>query len=302
MASGRRYFSWYDNSGRTAIKQAVASRVASVPGVPSQTSSPGADATRLAAFVSSGRGGRAMSAADEGWMRRALELAERGRGAVEPNPLVGAVLVRGGQAVGEGLAPALRPGPCRSQRPDGRRRRRRGAALYVTLEPCCHHGKTPPCTDALLRAGVTRVVAAMSDPFPEVAGKGADQLRQAGVEVEFGLCEAAARRLNAPYLTLLATGQPYVHAKWAMTLDGKIATRERRLEMDQQRGVAPASPRPARPNGRGDRRHRHGPGRRSAADRAPAGTAHRRARGSGQQMSSAGRVRCWRGRRARRRR
>ncbi|HVS37933.1 MAG TPA: bifunctional diaminohydroxyphosphoribosylaminopyrimidine deaminase/5-amino-6-(5-phosphoribosylamino)uracil reductase RibD, partial [Gemmataceae bacterium] len=101
----------------------------------------------------------------------------------------------------------------------------RGATLYVTLEPCCHHGKTPPCTDAILRAGVARVVAAMSDPFPEVAGKGADQLRQAGVAVEFGVGEAAARRLNAPYLTLLATKMPYVHAKWAMTLDGKIATR-----------------------------------------------------------------------------
>ena len=99
------------------------------------------------------------------------------------------------------------------------------ATLYVTLEPCCHHGKTPPCTDAILRAGVGRVVAAMSDPFPAVAGKGADLLSAAGVSVEFGIGETAARRLNAPYLTLLAIGQPYVHAKWAMTLDGKIATK-----------------------------------------------------------------------------
>src|SRR5262249_2997663 len=97
--------------------------------------------------------------------------------------------------------------------------------LYVTLEPCCHHGKTPPCTDALLRAGVARVLAAMPDPFPEVAGKGAEQLRSAGVPVELGPCTAEAQRLNAPYLKLLRTGRPYVHAKGAMTLDGKIATR-----------------------------------------------------------------------------
>jgi diaminohydroxyphosphoribosylaminopyrimidine deaminase/5-amino-6-(5-phosphoribosylamino)uracil reductase len=101
----------------------------------------------------------------------------------------------------------------------------RGASLYVTLEPCCHHGKTPPCTDALVRAGICRVVAAMSDPFPSVAGRGAELLRAARIDVEVGLAEAEARRLNAPYLKLLSTGRPYVHAKWAMTLDGKIAAR-----------------------------------------------------------------------------
>src|SRR5207245_2887405 len=101
----------------------------------------------------------------------------------------------------------------------------RGATLYVTLEPCCHFGKTPPCTDAVLGAGIGRVVAAMEDPFPQVAGRGAALLRAAGVAVEFGMGEAEARRLNAPYLKLLAAGRPYVHAKWAMTLDGKIATR-----------------------------------------------------------------------------
>src|SRR5262249_55715974 len=89
---------------------------------------------------------------------------------------------------------------------------------------CCHHGKTPPCVDALLRAGINRVVTAMLDPFPQVAGQGAALLRAAGVTVDVGLLEAEARRLNAPYLKLLATGTPYVHAKWAMSLDGKIAT------------------------------------------------------------------------------
>src|SRR5262245_44681221 len=146
---------------------------------------------------------------DELWMARALELAEAGRGYVEPNPLVGAVVAANGRAVGEGW----------HQRYGGPHAEvialaaagdlARGATLYVTLEPCCHHGKTPPCTDAVLRAGVRRVVAALADPFPAVAGKGAALLRQAGVEVELGLGEAEARRLNAPYLKLLATGRPY---------------------------------------------------------------------------------------------
>lgn len=99
-----------------------------------------------------------------------------------------------------------------------------GSTLYVTLEPCCHHGKTPPCTDAIIAAGVTRVVAAMADPFPKVAGGGLAQLRDAQIEVEVGLEAAAAHKLNAPYLKRLFTGRPYVIAKWAMTLDGKIAT------------------------------------------------------------------------------
>jgi diaminohydroxyphosphoribosylaminopyrimidine deaminase / 5-amino-6-(5-phosphoribosylamino)uracil reductase len=163
--------------------------------------------------------------ADETWMRRALELAERGRGHVEPNPLVGAVIVRDGQRVGEGWHQRYGQAHAEVVALAAAGEAARDGTLYVTLEPCCHHGKTPPCTGTVLRAGIARVVAAMPDPFPQVAGKGAEQLQAAGVAVEFGLCEAEARRLNAPYLKLLATGQPYVHAKWAMTLDGKIATR-----------------------------------------------------------------------------
>jgi diaminohydroxyphosphoribosylaminopyrimidine deaminase/5-amino-6-(5-phosphoribosylamino)uracil reductase len=165
-----------------------------------------------------------MTAADEAWMRRALELAERGRGSVEPNPLVGAVVVRGGQVVGEGWHRRYGEAHAEVNALAATGEAARGATLYVTLEPCCHHGKTPPCTDAVLRAGIRRVVAAMHDPFPAVAGRGSAQLQAAGIEVEVGLCEAEARRLNAPYLKLLATGRPWVHAKWAMTLDGKIAT------------------------------------------------------------------------------
>jgi diaminohydroxyphosphoribosylaminopyrimidine deaminase/5-amino-6-(5-phosphoribosylamino)uracil reductase len=166
-----------------------------------------------------------MSDVEQRWMARALELAERGRGAVEPNPLVGAVIVRDGLAVGEGwherYGAAHAEVNALAQAGDAAR----GATLYVTLEPCCHHGKTPPCTDAVIRAGVGRVVAAMPDPFPQVAGQGFARLGAAGVGVDVGVSEAEARRLNAPYLKLLDTGMPYVHAKWAMTLDGKIATR-----------------------------------------------------------------------------
>jgi diaminohydroxyphosphoribosylaminopyrimidine deaminase/5-amino-6-(5-phosphoribosylamino)uracil reductase len=157
-------------------------------------------------------------------MRRALELAERGRGHVEPNPLVGAVLVRDGRVVGEGWHRRYGEAHAEVNALAEAGAAARGATLYVTLEPCCHHGKTPPCTDAVLRAGVARVVAAMTDPFPQVAGKGAERLRAAGVPVTLGLCAEEALRLNAPYLKLLRTGRPYVHAKWAMTLDGKIAT------------------------------------------------------------------------------
>ncbi len=166
-----------------------------------------------------------MADSDEAWMRRALELAERGRGHVEPNPLVGAVVVRDGRLVGEGWHRRYGQAHAEVNALDAAGDAARGATLYVTLEPCCHHGKTPPCTDAVLRAGVRRVVACMADPFPAVAGQGMELLRAAGVAVEVGLCEAEARRLNAPYLTLLAAGRPYIHAKWAMTLDGKIATR-----------------------------------------------------------------------------
>jgi diaminohydroxyphosphoribosylaminopyrimidine deaminase/5-amino-6-(5-phosphoribosylamino)uracil reductase len=158
------------------------------------------------------------------WMRRALAEAERGRGAVEPNPLVGAVVVQQGRLVGFGHHARFGGPHAEVVALEAAGAAARGGALYVTLEPCCHHGKTPPCTEAVLRAGIQRVVAAITDPFPRVAGGGFAQLRAAGVAVDSGVLEAEARRQNAPYLKLLATGRPYVIAKWAMTLDGKIAT------------------------------------------------------------------------------
>jgi diaminohydroxyphosphoribosylaminopyrimidine deaminase/5-amino-6-(5-phosphoribosylamino)uracil reductase len=161
----------------------------------------------------------------ERWMRHALALAEKGRGFVEPNPMVGAVVLdSAGQHVGEGWHQKFGGPHAEVFALAAAGERARGGTLIVTLEPCCHHGKTPPCTDAVLQAGISRVVAAMSDPFPKVAGGGLAILRSAGVEVSVGLCEAEAVALNAPYLKLLRTGRPWVHAKWAMSLDGKIAT------------------------------------------------------------------------------
>lgn len=158
-------------------------------------------------------------------MRRALELAERGRGAVEPNPLVGCVIVKDEVVVGEGWhgwyggphaeVEALRAAGSQAA----------GATLYVTLEPCCHFGKTPPCSRAVMAAGIRRVIAAQRDPFPAVAGGGLRELEAAGIEVSVGLCGEEARRQTAPYRKLLATGRPWAIAKWAMSLDGRIATR-----------------------------------------------------------------------------
>src|SRR5215831_12833986 len=130
-----------------------------------------------------------MSDSDRQWMGRALELAERGRGYVEPNPLVGAVVVRDSRLVGEGWHRRYGEAHAEVNALSAAGEAARGATLYVTLEPCCHFGKTPPCTDAVIRAGIVRVVAAMSDPFPQVAGQGGELLRQAGIAVEVGLCE-----------------------------------------------------------------------------------------------------------------
>lgn len=165
-----------------------------------------------------------MAIDDVFWMRQALAEAGRGLGSVEPNPMVGAVVVRDGQLVGSGYHTRFGAPHAEVEALNRAGERARGATLYVTLEPCCHVGKTPPCTEAVLAAGITRVVAAMRDPFPKVAGGGLSRLRDAGVQVEVGLEADAARRLNAPYLKRLATGRPYVTAKWAMTLDGKTAT------------------------------------------------------------------------------
>ncbi|MBM4010302.1 MAG: bifunctional diaminohydroxyphosphoribosylaminopyrimidine deaminase/5-amino-6-(5-phosphoribosylamino)uracil reductase RibD [Planctomycetota bacterium] len=166
----------------------------------------------------------ASSPFDEVVMRRALELASRGRGFVEPNPPVGAVVTRDGAVIGEGWHERF-GGPhaeVAALRAAGERAR--GGTLYVTLEPCCHHGKTPPCTDAIRAAGVTRVVIATGDPFPLVAGRGIAALREAGIDVEVGVLAREAERLTAPFRTLVTRGRPWVIAKWAMSLDGRLTT------------------------------------------------------------------------------
>lgn len=165
------------------------------------------------------------SDSDTLWMQRALAEAHRGLGHVEPNPLVGAVVARGHDFISAGYHARFGAPHAEVNALNLAREAARGASLYVTLEPCCHQGKTPPCVQAIIQAGIKRVVAAMRDPFPQVDGGGLRQLADAGITVECGLLEPHARRLNAPYLKRLATGRPYVTAKWAMTLDGKLASR-----------------------------------------------------------------------------
>ncbi|GIX07900.1 MAG: riboflavin biosynthesis protein RibD [Candidatus Poribacteria bacterium] len=158
-------------------------------------------------------------------MARALELARRGLGATRPNPAVGAVVVRDGEPVGEGHHPAAGQPHAEIFALEQAGERARGATLYVTLEPCHHHGRTPPCTERILQAGIRRVVAAMEDPDPRVRGAGIRFLRERGLEVTVGTLEEAARKLNAPYIKHRTTGRTYVTLKMAMSLDGKVATR-----------------------------------------------------------------------------
>ena len=162
---------------------------------------------------------------DEVWMERALALAALGQGTTSPNPVVGAVVLDAhGQLVGEGFhAVAGQPhGEVLALQQAGGRARR--GCLYVTLEPCCHHGRTPPCTEAVLAAGIQRVVVAMADPDPRVAGGGLERLRQAGLAVVQGVGEARARALNQAFLHRVGHGRPWGVLKWAASMDGRIAT------------------------------------------------------------------------------
>ena len=162
---------------------------------------------------------------DRWHMRRALELAVLGQGHVEPNPMVGCVITQGAEIIGEGWHRRFGDAHAEVEALRIAGSRARGATMLVTLEPCCHQGKTPPCTEAVIAAGIRRVVVAQRDPFPQVDGGGLAELRAAGIEVEEGLLEEESRSVNAPYLKLLTAGRPWVLAKWAMTLDGKTATR-----------------------------------------------------------------------------
>jgi diaminohydroxyphosphoribosylaminopyrimidine deaminase/5-amino-6-(5-phosphoribosylamino)uracil reductase len=167
---------------------------------------------------------------DREMMARALRLARRGLYTTRPNPRVGCVLVRDGDIVGEGWHERAGGPHAEAVALQQAGARARGATAYVTLEPCCHHGRTPPCTDALLSVGVRRVVAAMTDPNPQVAGAGLRQLHAAGVEVESGLMSAEAEALNAGFILRHRAGRPYVRAKLAMTLDGRTAAADGRSQ------------------------------------------------------------------------
>ena len=197
------------------------------------------------------------------WLERALELAERGRGTTAPNPVVGAVLVRDGEIVGEGWHERAGGPHAEIVALEAAGERARGATLYVTLEPCAHHGRTPPCADALVEAGVSRVVAAVGDPNPETAGAGFERLRAAGIEVELpgGELEWRARAQNEGFRVWVAEGRPFVVYKAAVTLDGRVTvpgarwvtgeeSRRRVHELRAQRG-------------RGRRRNGHGACRRA---------------------------------------
>jgi diaminohydroxyphosphoribosylaminopyrimidine deaminase/5-amino-6-(5-phosphoribosylamino)uracil reductase len=183
-------------------------------------------------------------------MQRALSLALRGAGWVNPNPLVGAVIVKEGRIIGEGWHTAF--GELHAERHALSRCSEdpRGATLYVSLEPCCHTGKQPPCTEALIASGIAKVVMGAPDPNPQVSGGGIAQLRAAGIEVVEGVLVEECRALNAPFFHYIKTGKPYVTLKYAMTLDGKIATHtgasqwitsreaRRRVHFDRQRSAA----------------------------------------------------------------
>ena len=161
--------------------------------------------------------------ADERFMRRAIELAERARGLTSPNPMVGAVIVRDGTVVGEGFHTAAGAPHAEMEALATAGSRARGATLYVTLEPCAHQGRTPPCAPAVVAAGIVRVVFAVTDPNPVVDGRGRAVLEAAGVAVTSGVLEADAARQNRVFLTAMHAGRPHVTLKAAVTLDGKLA-------------------------------------------------------------------------------
>ncbi|MCI9491471.1 bifunctional diaminohydroxyphosphoribosylaminopyrimidine deaminase/5-amino-6-(5-phosphoribosylamino)uracil reductase RibD [Lachnospiraceae bacterium 48-42] len=162
---------------------------------------------------------------DQDYMLRAIELAKRGMGWTNPNPMVGAVIVRDGRIIGEGYHTRCGEPHAEREAIAHLTEPASGATLYVTLEPCCHHGKTPPCTEAILEQGITRVVIGSRDPNPRVSGKGVRQLREGGIQVEDDFMKEECDRINPVFFHYITERQPYVVLKYAMTADGKIATK-----------------------------------------------------------------------------
>jgi len=163
--------------------------------------------------------------ADERYMWMALDLARQGRGRTSPNPMVGAIIVQGSEVVGTGYHQAAGTPHAEIIALKKAGEKARDATLYVNLEPCNHHGRTGPCTEAIIKAGISRVVVAMRDPNPNVAGGGLERLDSAGIKVKEGLLENKASKLNEVFVKFVSTGLPFVGVKVAMSLDGKIATK-----------------------------------------------------------------------------
>lgn len=161
---------------------------------------------------------------DEKYMNRALELAARAKGHTSPNPMVGAVIVKDGKVIGEGYHKKAGKPHAEVNAIASAVESVEGATIYVTLEPCSHYGKTPPCSDLIIKSGFKKVVVAAVDPNPLVAGRGIQRIRDAGIEVEAGVCEKESVTLNEVFNYFITTQHPFVHMKYAMTLDGKIAT------------------------------------------------------------------------------
>ena len=166
-----------------------------------------------------------MSSEDITYMKQALDLARKGEGFTAPNPMVGAVIVKDQVIVGQGFHEAVGKAHAEADAIEQAGSSSEGATLYVTLEPCNHFGRTPPCTEKILEAGIHRVVVAQVDPNPDVKGGGIEYLKSKGVDVEIGLCEHEARRLNEGFIKYIQTKHPFVMVKCAATLDGQIATR-----------------------------------------------------------------------------
>src|SRR5947209_8575501 len=176
---------------------------------------------------------------DQSFMRRAIRLAMNGRGRVEPNPMVGCVIVKAGRVIGEGYHQEFGGAHAEPNALANCTESPAGATAYVTLEPCCHlNKKTPPCVPRLIEAKLARVVIGCVDPNPEVAGRGARQLQEAGITVDLGVCENEARQLAAPFFARIVQRRPYVTLKWAQTADGKVAgSGGRRLQISNEQSM-----------------------------------------------------------------
>ena len=164
-----------------------------------------------------------MLESDEKFMKLALSLAEKGRGYVNPNPLVGAVIVKDGKVIGEGYHTAFGKSHAEIEAINSATEDIKGATMYVTLEPCCHQGKTPPCTEAIIKNQLARVVVATADPNPLVSGSGIEKLKQSNIEITVGVLEERAKIQNEVFIHYMTTNLPFTILKYAMSLDGKIA-------------------------------------------------------------------------------